>query len=55
MSIFKRYNEYIEYKSREWEDFLLFLFEEEYTDVDTTMNYEPSEYTMEVGDEELPF
>ncbi len=55
MSIFKKYNEYIEYKSREWEDFLLFLFTEEYTDIDTTINYDPSEYTMEVGDDELPF
>lgn len=55
MSIFRMFNEYMEYKSREWEEFLQYLFYDEYTDVDTTINYDPSEYTIEVGDDELPF
>ncbi len=57
MSIFRMYNEYIDYKSREWEEFLLYLFTEEQTDIDNTNNYElnEKEYTMEVGDDDLPF
>ena len=55
MSIFRIYTDYLEYKSKEWEEFLRYLFYDEYTDVDTTINYDPSEYTIEVGDDELPF
>lgn len=56
MSIFRMFNEYMEYKSREWEEFLRYLFsDDEYTDVDNTNNYEPSEYTTKVDDDELPF
>lgn len=55
MSIFRIYTDYLEYKSKEWEDFLRYLFYDEYTDVDTTINYDLSEYTIEVGDDELPF
>ena len=42
MSIFRMFNEYMEYKSREWEELLRYLF----TD---------NEYTTEVGDDDLPF
>ena len=56
MSIFRMYNEYINYKSREWEDFLLYLFYDEYTDIDNTHSEElDSNYTMSVGNDELPF
>ena len=56
MSVFRIFNEYMEYKSREWEDFLRYLFsDDEYTDLDNTNNYEPNEYTIEVGDDDLPF
>jgi hypothetical protein len=52
------FNEYIDYKSREWKDFLRYLFTDyEYTDLDCTNNYEfdSKEYTTEVGDDDLPF
>ena len=56
MSIFKMFNEYMEYKAREWEDFLRYLFYDEYTDIDNSHRYEFSpDYTMEVGDDDLPF
>lgn len=56
MSIFRMFNEYMNYKSREHEEFLQYLFiDDEYTDLDWTNNYELSEYTMEVGDDDLPF
>ena len=57
MSIFRMFNEYMDYKSREWEEFLRYLFsDDEYTDIDTTHNYElDPEYTAEVGDDDLPF
>lgn len=57
MSIFRMFNEYMDYKSREWQEFLRYLFtDDEYTDVDTTHNYElDPEYTTEVGDDDLPF
>ena len=46
-----------ERKARELEEFIAYflLTEEESTDMDCTNNYESSEYTMEVGDEDLPF
>ena len=56
MSIFRIYIDYLEYKSKEWEEFLRYLFtDDEYTDLDCTNNYELSEYTTEVGDDDLPF
>ena len=58
MSIFSMFNEYMNYKSREWEEFLRYLFtDDEYTDLDCTNNYEfdSKEYTTEVGDDDLPF
>ena len=56
MSIFRMFNEYMDYKSREYEEFLRYLFiDDEYIDLDYANNYEPKEYTLEVGDEELPF
>ena len=55
MSIFRMFNEYMEYKSREWEDFLRYLFYDEYTDIDNTNNYDSKEYTTKVDDDELPF
>ena len=46
MSIFRMFNEYMDYKSREWEEFLRYLFtDDEYTDLDCTNNYESKEYT----------
>ena len=56
MSIFRMFNEYMDYKSREWEEFLRYLFtDDEYTDLDCTNNYDSKEYTLEVGDDDLPF
>lgn len=56
MSIFKFYFDYLDYKAREWEEFIAyFLMSDEYTDIDNTNNYEPNEYTTEVGDDDLPF
>lgn len=55
MSIFKMFNNYMDYKSREWEEFLLYLFTEEQTDIDNIHNYDSDEYTIEVGDDDLPF
>ena len=56
MSIFIIFNEYMNYKSREYEEFLRYLFtDDEYIDLDYANNYEPNEYTLEVGDDDLPF
>lgn len=57
MGIFKSYFDYLDYKTREWEEFIVYflLTEEESTDMDCTNNYELSEYTIEVGDDDLPF
>ena len=58
MSIFRIYTDYLEYKSKEWEEFLRYLFtDDEYTDLDCTNNYEfdSKEYTTKVDDNELPF
>ena len=43
-------------EDKELEDFIAyFLLSDEYTDLDCTNNYELSEYTTEVGDDDLPF
>ena len=55
MSIFKVYFDYLEYKAKELEDFIKYFLDNEYTDLDCNNIYEPSEYTMEVGDDDLPF
>lgn len=57
MSIFKSYFDYLDYKVKEWEEFIAYflLTQDEYTDLDCTNNYEPNEYTTEVGDDDLPF
>ena len=57
MSIFKSYFDYLDYKARELEEFIAYflLTQEESTDMDCTNNYESSEYTTEVGDDDLPF
>ena len=56
MSVFKVYSDYLNYKAKELEDFIAyFLLSDEYTDLDCTNNYELSEYTIEVGNDDLPF
>lgn len=57
MGIFKSYFDYLDYKARELEEFIAYflLTQEESTDMDCTNNYESSEYTTEVGDDDLPF
>lgn len=51
MSIFKTYFDYLNFTDEDIEEFL----HGEYTDVDSTNVYELKEYTLEVGDDDLPF
>ena len=51
MSIFKTYFDYLNFTEEDIEEFL----HGEYTDVDCINNYDLKEYTLEVGDDDLPF
>lgn len=51
MSIFKTYFDYLNFTDEDIEEFL----HGEYTDVDCINNYDLKEYTLEVGDDDLPF
>ena len=51
MSIFKTYIDYINYIEEDYDE----LIEDEYVDIDCINIYDLSEYTLEVGEDELPF
>ena len=51
MSIFRTYFDYLNFMEQDIEEFL----HGEYEEIDTTHIYDSLEYTIEVGDDDLPF